>query len=169
MTSANLALVEMFLYNRWANATLFEACRSLKPDVLEARPAGISGTVGELLTHIAGGQQAFIGRATGRLHEEGDLNRQSPWPGIDALIEVVTRSSDELIAIASSVDGTSEVDLRLGGTVYRFPTRFFLVHAIEHGVEHRTEVKAGLNTLGIATPDLDGWAYSLAAGYGREA
>lgn len=52
--------------------------------------------------------------------------------------------------------------------VYRFPRNFFLVHAMEHGVEHRTEIKVALAHLGIAAPDLDGWQYSVAAGYGGE-
>jgi hypothetical protein len=35
-------------------------------------------------------------------------------------------------------------------------------------MEHRTEIKVSLNHLGIETPDLDGWSYSDAAGYGEE-
>lgn len=52
--------------------------------------------------------------------------------------------------------------------VFGFPKSFFLAHAAEHGVEHRTEIKLALAQLGIETPDLDGWPYSAAAGYGRE-
>jgi uncharacterized damage-inducible protein DinB len=44
---------------------------------------------------------------------------------------------------------------------------FFLTHALEHGVEHRTEIKVALSQLGVATPDLDGWAYATAMGCGR--
>jgi hypothetical protein len=54
------------------------------------------------------------------------------------------------------------------GKVYRIPKSFFLVHALEHGVEHRTEIKVDLGAIGITTPDLDGWAYAAAAGIGRE-
>jgi uncharacterized damage-inducible protein DinB len=50
----------------------------------------------------------------------------------------------------------------------RIAKGFFLLHAIEHGVEHRTEIKVTLALIGIATPDLDGWFYSQMAGYGRE-
>lgn len=35
-------------------------------------------------------------------------------------------------------------------------------------MEHRTEVKVGLNQLGIETPDLDAWNYAAAKGYGTE-
>jgi hypothetical protein len=36
-----------------------------------------------------------------------------------------------------------------------------------HSAEHRTEVKVALAHLGVETPDLDGWPYALAAGYGQ--
>ena len=54
------------------------------------------------------------------------------------------------------------------GKTYRYPKRFFLVHAMEHGTEHRTGVKVVLAHIGIETPDLDGWNYSFSAGYGKE-
>ena len=163
----NLPLAKMFRYNRWANLTLLEACRALTPEQLAARPPGISGSVGELLTHVVGGQQTFVLRTKGR-QNEGELDRRSAWPGIDTLIELATSISDELIAIAEALDEERDVDLPYFGKTFRFPVAFFLVHALEHGVEHRTEIKIALAQLGVATPDLDGWAYAQSAGYGRE-
>ncbi len=55
------------------------------------------------------------------------------------------------------------------GKRYRYPKSFFLLHAIEHGVEHRTQVTMTVAGLGRETPDLDGWAYADAAGHGSEA
>jgi uncharacterized damage-inducible protein DinB len=157
----------MFRYNRWANLTLLEACRDLTAEKLATRPPSMSGSIGELLTHVVGGQQTDILRTMGRQHE-GEMGRQTPWPGIEAVIDVAKTTSDELIAIAAALGEDREVDLPYMGKVYRFPVSFFLVAAIEHGVEHRTEVKVALAQLGVATPDLDGWFYAAAAGYGRE-
>jgi uncharacterized damage-inducible protein DinB len=162
----NAPLAEMLRYNRWANLVLFVACSALTEEQLDARAAGTSGSVRELLTHIAGGQQTFVLRTMGRQHE-GELTR-SAWPGFNALLDVVRRSSDDLIAIAESLDNESEVDLPWVGKTYRFPKSFFLVHAVEHGIEHRTEVKVTLAQFGVETPDLDGWQFAAAAGYGRE-
>jgi uncharacterized damage-inducible protein DinB len=163
----NIPLAEMLRYNRWANLALFEACRVLTDEQLDAQVPGTSGSVRVLLTHIAGGQQTFVLRTKGRQHE-GELSRSSPWPGFATLLDVVTRSSDELIAIAEVLDADREVDLPYLGKVYRYPVSFFLVHAVTHGAEHRTEAKVTLAHLGVETPDLDGWRYSVAAGYGRE-
>ena len=160
----------MFRYNRWANEQLFSACRTLAEAQLTARPPGLSGSVAELLTHIVGAQQTFILRTGGRQHE-GELSRRSDWPGIEALTELARATSDDLVAIASALDDEaaySDVDLPYQGSVYRFPRSFFLVHALEHGVDHRTEVKVGLMQLGIDTPDLDGWRWAADAGYGQQ-
>ncbi len=163
----NQALAEVFRYNRWANLQLFEACRSLSDEHLDTRVPGTSGTVRELLLHVVGGQQTFVLRTMGRQDGSG-LSRSSPWPGFDALLELAGRSSEQLVEIAAGLFEDSEVSLPYMGKVFRFPKGFFLAHAAEHGVEHRTEIKLALAQLGVETPDLDGWLYSTAAGYGRE-
>jgi uncharacterized damage-inducible protein DinB len=162
----NKGLVEMFRYNAWANRELFNACRSLTDEQLDTRVVGTSGSVRELLMHIAGGQQTQVLRTKGRQHE-GELNRWSPWPGMEQLIAIVEETSAELISIAEGLDEDAQVDLPYEGQTYRYPKRFFLVHAMEHSVEHRTEVKVALGHIGVATPDLDGWPYAEAAGYGQ--
>jgi uncharacterized damage-inducible protein DinB len=158
-------LVEMMRYNLWANDTLFAACRPLTDEQLDHRLAVTSGASRELLVHIVGGQQTYILRTQGRQHE-GELNRGSPWPGIETLVDLAGSTSRELLSIAEHLDDVSEVDLPYLGQTYRYPVRFFLVHAAEHGVEHRTEVKLNLADAGLATPDLDGWEYGDWAGYG---
>ena len=124
-------------------------------------------SVRDLLMHIAGGQQTFVLRTKGRQHE-GELGRWSDWPGIETLIHIAARTSDELISIAEQLEDDENVDLAYQGKTYRYPKRFFLVHAMEHGTEHRTEVKLALAHVGVETPDLDGWSYSASAGYGQE-
>ncbi len=163
----NQDLAEMFRYNAWANRELFSACRSLTEEQLDVHVQGISGSVRELLMHIAGGQQTFVLRTKGRQHE-GELGRHSDWPGIEAVIRIAASTSDELIAIAEGLKDNEEVDLPYQGKAYRYPKRFVLVHAMEHSTEHRTEVKVALAQIGIATPDLDGWNYAQSAGYGQE-
>jgi uncharacterized damage-inducible protein DinB len=160
-------LVEIFRYNRWANLELIEACRSLTEAQLDARSPGTSGSVRVLLTHIVGAQQTQILRTKRRQHE-GELSRASAWPGIEALYALAASTSDELIAIAARDDLDEPVDLPHMGKGYRYPRRFFLAHAAAHGAEHRTEIKVTLGALGIDTPDLDGWPYGAAAGYGQE-
>jgi uncharacterized damage-inducible protein DinB len=163
----NQPLAEVLRYNRWATLRLLDACRSLTDEQLDTRGPGTSGTVRELLMHVVGGQQTFVLRTMGR-QNEGELGRWSGWPGFDELLQVARESSDQLVAIAEDLVEDSEVALPYMGRVFSFPRSFFLVHAAEHGVEHRTEVKVALAQLGVETPDLDGWSYAGAAGHGRE-
>ena len=168
MRGVNGALTGVFRYNRWANLRLIDACRGLTAEQLDARAPGTSGSIRELLTHLVGAQQTFILRTKGRQHE-GELGRDSAWPGFDMLRSIAVSTSDELIRIADGMDTDPEVNLPWHGKVYRYPMSFFLVHALEHGVEHRTEIKVTMAELGVERPDLDGWSYSEAAGYGQEA
>jgi uncharacterized damage-inducible protein DinB len=163
----NNALAEMLRYNAWANRALFGACRGLTDEQLDARMRGVSGSVRELLMHIAGGQQTFVLRTKGRQHE-GELSRESAWPGIEAVMDIAKGTSDELIAIAEQLEDDEEVDLRYQGKAFRYPKRFFLVHAMVHSAEHRTEVKVALAQMRVETPDLDAWNYAEAVGYGAE-
>lgn len=163
----NQPLAEMFRYNKWATATILESCRALTDEQLDVHPHGISGSVRELCTHLVGAQKSQVLRTMGR-HHEGEFQRSTPWPGWEDLLVVAAETSDQLIAIAESLDADVEVDLPYMGKVHRIPKSFFLVHAMEHGVEHRTEIKVALGAIGVATPDLDGWAYAAAAGIGRE-
>ncbi len=163
----NTPLAELLRCNKWANHTLIDACVDVVDDTLDATIAGISGSARVLLMHLVGGQQTFVLRTQGRQHE-GELNRASAWPGFDALLELATRSSDDLIAIAESLDADVDIDLPFAGKTYRYPKSFFLVHAVTHSAEHRMEIKIALAQQGIATPDLDAWLWSESVGYGRE-
>ncbi len=162
----NKTTAEMFRYNAWANRRLLEALRGLSAEQLETHVPGTSGPVREILTHIVGAQQTFVLRTKGRQHE-GELSRESPWPGIDGLLEIVESTDAELLAIAEQIDDEEEVDLPYMGVSYRFPKRFFLVHTMQHSVEHRSEVKVALAQLGVDTPDLDAWEYATEMGYGE--
>ena len=163
----NLGLIEMLRYNAWASRTLLDACQELTHEQLEARSPVTSGPVRELLMHIVGGQQAYVHMAQGRPDTDG-LDRQQMWPGMTELMAVAERTSHELISIAEKLDPNSEVDLPHHGKVHRYPKRFILTNAVEHGVRHRTEVTLILGSIGIASPDLDGWAYGRSVGYGAE-
>jgi len=163
----NLPLAEILRYNRWATLQLVEACRVLNDEQLDTQGLGTSGTVRQLLLHVVGGQQTFALRLRGRQHEH-ELGRLSAWPGFDVLMNLARQSADELVEFAEHLDHDVSVDLPYQGRVFRFPASFFLTHAAEHGVEHRTEIKVALAQHGVETPDLDGWAYGAAAGYGEE-
>jgi uncharacterized damage-inducible protein DinB len=162
------ALADCLRYDQWANLTLIDACRALSDEHLDARATSSSRSVRELLQHIVGSEFTFVLRTKGRQHEGESRHVEATWPGLEVLRDAAASTGNELIAIAESLDENELVALPYQGKTYEYPKGFFLLHAIEHGVEHRTEIKLTLALLGIETPDLDGWFYAPAAGYGRE-
>ncbi len=161
------AFADCLRYNRWANLIVIDACRHLTAEQLGTRAKHSSRSVRDLLSHIVGSELTFVLRTKGRQHE-GESRLVDAWPGFEVLREVAASSGDDLIAIATRLDEDELVALPYQGKTYEYPKSFFLLHAIEHGVEHRTEIKVALGLIGIETPDLDGWFYAPAAGYGRE-
>ena len=161
-------IIEMLDYDRWATSTLIAGCGTLEDAPLDARLPGFSGSSRELFLHLVGGQQTFMLRTLGRQHE-GELNRPSPWPGWPELARISAEAGEALLGAARRLDPDSEVALPYGRRRYVYPVRFFLVHAAGHGAEHRTEIKLQLGQQGVETPDLDGWQYATAKGYGAVA
>jgi uncharacterized damage-inducible protein DinB len=164
----NEPLANMFHYNAWANDALLAACRDLTHEQLQYQGAGATGTVQQLLLHVVGGQQTFVLRTEGRQHE-GELHRWSEWPGIEHVVEISRESSAALVRIAEALHEDVDVVLPWQGQRPVFPRSFFLVHAMSHGADHRSELKVSLSQLDIETPDLDAWNWAGAQGYGREA
>jgi uncharacterized damage-inducible protein DinB len=162
------ALADCLRYDRWASLALVDGCRGLTEDQLGLRATPSSRSVAELFQHLAGSELTFVLRTKGRQHEGESRHLEGAWPGFDAVRDVLASTGDELIAIAASLDEDELVVLPYQGKRYEYPKGFFLLHAFQHGVEHRTEIKVTLALNGIDTPDLDGWFYSEAAGYGRE-
>ena len=161
------ALADCLRYNRWANLILIDACRGLTAEQLDTRPKHSSRSARDLLSHIVGSELTFVLRTKSR-QNEGESRHVDAWPGFEVLREVAASSGEDLIAIAADLDEDELVALPYQGKTFEYPKSFFLLHAIEHGVEHRTEIKVTLALIGIETPDLDAWFYAPGAGYGRE-
>jgi len=162
------ALADCLRYDRWANLTLIDGCRGLSDEQLGLRLAPSARSVAELFQHLAGSERTFILRTKGRQHEGESRDIEGAWPGLGVLRDAVVSTGDELVAIAEDLDEDESVVLPYQGKWFEYPKRFFLLHALQHGIEHRTEIKVTLALHGVETPDLDGWPYSEAAGYGGE-
>ena len=159
-------LADCLRYDRWANLALIDGCRGLTEDQLGLRVIPSARSVAELFQHLAGSELTFILRTKGRQHEGESRHVEGAWPGFEVLRDVLAASGDELIAVAVGLNEDELVVLPYQGKRFEYPRGFFLLHASQHGVEHRTEIKVTLALNGIETPDLDGWFYSEAAGYG---
>ncbi len=162
----NAPLSQMFEYNAWANGRMIDACRDLADAQFDAPASNAFGSIRDTLLHVVYAQYSILARLDGRAQDPRSFS--PPWPGFDALTTVASETGSALIAAAAALGADGEVVLAYQGKNYRYPKSFFLLHAIEHGVEHRAQIGMMLAQLGRDAPNLDGWAFAEHAGLGEE-
>ena len=144
-------------YNYWARDKLLTAVEQLaEADYLATRPMDY-GSIHGTLAHMYGAEMLWRQRGQGVSLEHipgrdcGSLAElKSRWLAEEATIRAfVTESSDAAIE-------TMVVDYRnLAGQPYTRPLWQILVHVVNHGTHHRSEVAAAATQLGHSPGDLD--------------
>jgi uncharacterized damage-inducible protein DinB len=157
----NENLVALFRHNTWANLRLIEFCKAL-PEAQrdsDATVEGVRGPIGSTLLHIVLAQEGYLA-GMGR----GQPPASPDFPGWDALLERARASSEAFEKAAAELSGEEVFERRRGDRDWQISGRHFLIQAINHGTEHRSQVATVLTQLGVEPPALDGWAYSDVAG-----
>jgi uncharacterized damage-inducible protein DinB len=150
-------LVELIRYNNWANAQVLAACQNLTTDQLKAAAPGTYGTIRDTLKHIIRAEADYVGRMTG--------DRPQPafkWEDQPALYQVSTFASQvasALLDAAQHIAPTHLVHEEEDGKFIDYQARHLFIQAINHGIEHRTNITTILSGLGLPTPEVDGWGY----------
>jgi uncharacterized damage-inducible protein DinB len=158
-------LAEFFHHNTMMNGRLVEACRRLTPEQLGATIPGTYGSVGATLVHIANAQEGYAARVLGT--ERPERLPEDPFPGFEALAERFAQGNARLEQAVSRAGEDRRVEVRGDdppGT-FRMPASLFLLQAINHATEHRSQVATILTQLGVEPPEMDGWAYFFASSH----
>jgi uncharacterized damage-inducible protein DinB len=157
-------LVEFFRHNAMMNQRLMEACWNLSPEQLGATATGTYGTIGATLVHIANSQEGYAARLLDS--ERPERLPEDPFPGFDALEERFAHGDAQLERAASRAGDDREVQVTGDDPpgIWSMPVSLFLLQAVNHGTEHRSQVATILTTLGIEPPEMDGWTYFFESG-----
>jgi uncharacterized damage-inducible protein DinB len=158
-------LVEFFRHNAMMNGRLLVACRQLTPKQLGATATGTYGTIGATLAHIANAQEGYAARLLDT--ERPERLPEDPFPGMEAVAERLARGDRQLEEAAARAGQDREVQVTGDdppGT-WTMPVSLFLLQAVNHGTEHRSQVATILTNLGIEPPEMDGWAYFFESGH----
>jgi uncharacterized damage-inducible protein DinB len=156
-------LSEFFRHNTLMNRRLLEACQHLSPEQLGATTIGTYGSIGATLVHIANAQDGYAARLLGI--ERPERLAENPFPGFDALSERFARGDAQLEQAAAQAGQDRELEWTdAEGRRLRMPVSLFLLQAVNHSTEHRSQVATMLTQLGIELPAMDGWAYFFASG-----
>ncbi len=158
-------LVEFFRHNTMMNGRLVEACRPLSAEQLGATAPGTYGTIGATLVHIANGQVGYAARLLDT--ERPERLEEDPFPGFDALTERFALGNAQLEqAAAGAADQDRKVQVSGDdppGTWW-MPVALFLLQAVNHGTEHRSQVATIMTQIGVEPPEMDGWTYFFESG-----
>ncbi len=142
-----------------------EACRQLTPDQLGATAIGTYGSIGATLVHIANTQVGYAGRLL-------DIDRpeplpKDPFPGFEVLAERIALGDGWLEEAATQAGRDRQVQVTGDdppGTWW-MPVSLYLLQAVNHATEHRSQVATILTQLGVQPPEMDGWTYFFATGH----
>lgn len=156
---------DFYRQNEWATLKLIEVCRGLSDEQLEAAAEGTYGSIRATLRHLVSSEAGYAFRVgDGKVHR---LLGGDPWPGFDALAEMV-RAHAAVFAAAASGETKRIIRLDPDSEPYDSEAAVILVQAFNHATEHRSQICTILTTVGIEPPDMSGWEWGLADGRMRK-
>src|SRR5215471_9654530 len=150
-------LPDFFQYNLWANLRLLDACAQLSDAQLDATMLGTFGSVRETLMHLFSSEEGYARSLTGT-SPTPLLKELTAFPGFDMLRERAKSSAEKLIKFAEQ--GELDRILHLDGGTYDAPAIIVVIQAIDHGIDHRSQIATLLSQQDIMPPELDSWAYN---------
>lgn len=152
-------LVELFRHNTMMNQRLVEACLPLTSEQLAVTATGTYGSISATLVHIANSQVSYAARLLDT--DRPERLPEIPFPGFEALSGQYARGNTQLEEAAAR--GVQDREVEVSGDdpvgTWRIPVSLFVVQAINHGTEHRSQIATILTQLGIEPPPMDGWTY----------
>ena len=153
------AILDSFRHNAWATRTLIEFCRGLDVAQLSAKTPEVFGGVLETLQHLITAESYYSSLFTGKL-PAWDV-RDSPPATLDQLDGWNTEMESIWGRVLSAgVDGDALLSwTRSDGSVMEVRAGVMLAQALHHSNVHREQISAVLTGLGLAPPDVSGWAY----------
>lgn len=159
--------VALFRHHAWASDQLLAACEGLPPDHLEWVTPATYGGLGATLRHLVEAEERYVRRLRGEPLGPGpganEPDPPSPPEALAPSVRVLRRraqaSGAALVELAGTVAPDAILDTTFRGEPVTIPAFVVFAQALDHGGEHRTQVRHALTILGYEPPDLDAWAW----------
>jgi uncharacterized damage-inducible protein DinB len=158
MLTMTTGLADMFRFNRWANLRLLDACANLSDTQLDATMNGTFGSLRQTLMHLLSSEEGYARTLTGDAPTLR-LDESAAFPGFDELRRRAEMSAEKLIAYLEQERDLSQI-LWLDKGTYKTPVIVVVIQAIDHGIDHRSQICTLLTQQDITPPELDAWAYN---------
>ncbi len=148
----------LFRYHVWANLELIDNCIGQPPAAMQKVVVGTDRSILHTLTHLVGTEQEYLQVLTGKA-AEAPIRRGEVLSLAD-LRERCERQSRRWEAVLDRID---QLDVALPAEESRpaipHGQSLLVVQAIQHGIDHRTQICTALRVLGLEPPVIDGWSY----------
>jgi uncharacterized damage-inducible protein DinB len=149
-------LMTFFRHHLWSNLRLFDACLTLTGEQLNHSDPGTYGSIRATLIHLVRAEEWYLFLLTDQKGPTPESDAQTP---LVKLKERVRQSGMMLLQVIENVQPDKLVNVGEGKEAEFIPKRVFLLQAIHHAHEHRTQVATLMGQLGIEPPAISGWSY----------
>ncbi len=151
---------EFIRQNNWANLKLIALCEGLDEALLNASVPGTYGRLRDTLVHIVASQEFYIARLDEIRPPSWRIAEDQPWPGFARLKECAAEFGRRLETLA--VEGRAGWRVDFDDNNWRTQASVILVQAVNHCVDHRSQIATILSQAGVEPAELDGWAWGEA-------
>ena len=153
---------KLFEFNQWANLAIIDICMTLDEKQLEVEVEGVYGRIRPTIIHIVRAEGAYV----------QDVGFNAPWSAepdwntitIAELRDVAELTGQALREVARTIDPNAQREFTARGKLHQFPAWTPLNQALNHGVEHRTQLRVLLTKLGVPHANHHVWEFSRAIG-----
>jgi uncharacterized damage-inducible protein DinB len=146
----------LFAFNRWANASMLDACRKLTPEQYAAEPAPGWAPVRFTVYHIARATDGWL-RALANDPDQSVPAEAEVQTVDDAvrILERAYRTFDSLLPTLTPELLATPRTFQRGGRTGVLPPWVVLRHIVNHATYHRGQVAAKLKRFGIQQAETD--------------
>ena len=147
----------MYDYNAWANRRVFDTAARLTPEQFTTACLAGQDPVRDTLTHMIEAQAAWFERFRGESEgPELDPRDFADAASLRARWEAIERETRDFLARQDDQSLTRDFVLPRPGRDTRVDSLWqLLLHVVNHGTQHRSEVAAMLTACGHSPGDLD--------------
>jgi uncharacterized damage-inducible protein DinB len=148
---------ELFAYDSWANALVFEGASALSEEHLAHSIASSFPSVGGTLAHMVGAEWVWLRRWLGESPSSfPDWVAKPALADLRARLSAVEQEREAFVAGLSDGDLGRAVSYRtLGGKAFSDPLGNLMRHVVNHSTYHRGQVATQLRQLGFKPPTTD--------------
>jgi uncharacterized damage-inducible protein DinB len=154
----------LYDYNVWANGRVLDTCAALTPAQFTAGEGSSTArpSIRDTLVHTMGAQEVWLARWTGiagvTLPSVGDFPALADIRRHWNEVEARTRAYVTDVGEESLRETFHYVNRR--GQPFHYPRWQTMVHLVNHGTQHRSEIAALLTALNHSPGDLDLLVYA---------